>query len=162
MASKTGTLSWEALAGRVNLFAVHAALYRLLGGRLVGKDVLILTTMGRKSGQPRSTPLFYVRDGGDYVIVASNGGDESYPGWWHNIRSNPHVSIQVGPRRLPCRAEKVRTEDAEELWPKLMAVYGGYARYREQTKRPLTMFRLRPAASDPALPANCRAVRTRR
>ena len=82
-----GSLRWESLADRVNIFALHTSLYRLLGGRLVGRNILILTTMGRKSGHRRSTPLFYVRDGSDHVIVASNGGEDPYPGWWHNIRA---------------------------------------------------------------------------
>src|SRR5262249_9754862 len=89
-------LPWAALADAFNVFAIHAAVYRLLGGRLVGRNMLILTTVGRKSGRVRSTPLFFVRDGADYVVVASNGGEDRHPGWWHNIRSDPNVTIQVG------------------------------------------------------------------
>lgn len=138
------TSGWEAWAAHVNLFALHGALYRLLRGRLMGKDVLVLTTVGRKTGRTRRTPLFFVRDGGDYVIVASNGGDERYPGWWHNLRADPRAAIQVRDRQLPCRAEEVGAAAAADLWPRLTAVYGGYARYRRETKRPLTLFRLRP------------------
>ena len=139
-----GSLRWESLADRVNIFALHTSLYRLLGGRLVGRNILILTTTGRKSGRRRSTPLFHVRDGSDYVIVASNGGEDPYPGWWHNIRANDRVEIQVGRQVIPCSAEPVREDGAAELWEKLCAVYGGYREYKERTKRELTIFRLKP------------------
>ena len=139
-----GSLRWESLADRVNIFALHTSLYRLLGGRLVGRNILILTTTGRKSGRKRNTPLFHVRDRSDYVIVASNGGEDPYPGWWHNIRADARVEIQVGRQVIPCSVESVREDDAAELWEKLCAVYGGYREYKERTKRELTVFRLKP------------------
>jgi deazaflavin-dependent oxidoreductase (nitroreductase family) len=135
--------SWRVMRG---IFAAHVALYRLLGGHLVGRHILILTTAGRRSGRRRSTPLFFARDGEDYVIIASNGGDERYPGWWHNVHADPEVEIQVARRRMRCRAEVANETEAPALFTKLSAVYGGYRRYREQTKRPLTIFRLTPAA----------------
>src|SRR5262250_3354956 len=141
--------SWERLAERLNLFAVHTALYHWLGGRWVGRDVLLLSTIGRRSGQRRCTALFYIRDGADYLIVASNGGEERLPGWWHNLRSNPQVSIQVGRRHMACRAEAVAARDRDALWPRFDAVYGGYRGYRQRTRRPLPIIRLRPtSASD--------------
>jgi len=136
--------SWEALADRLQLFALHGALYRLLGGRVVGRNILLLGTVGRRSGTERRTPLYFARAGEDYLIVASNGGDERYPGWWYNIRSNPRVKVQDGRRVRECSAHEVGRDEAEVLWPRLFAVYGGYRRYREQTRRPLTMFRLHP------------------
>jgi len=138
-------LRWESLADAFNVFAIHTAVYRLLGGRLVGRNMLILTTVGRKSGRGRSTPLFFVRDGADYVIVASNGGEDRHPGWWHNIRSDPNVTIQVGRTVIRCRAEVATAADRPRLWSQLDAVYGGYRRYRTATTRELTIFRLRPS-----------------
>jgi deazaflavin-dependent oxidoreductase (nitroreductase family) len=140
-------LSWESLAGSLNVFAAHAALYRLLRGRLVGRNILLLTTIGCRTGLQRCTPLYYARDAADYVIVASNGGDVWYPGWWHNIRSDPHVTIQAGARIEECLATEVSAGEAETLWPHLLAVYPGYSRYRERTSRPLTLFRLRPTSA---------------
>jgi len=134
---------WEKVAERFNVFAMHAALYRLLGGRVMGKNVLLLTTTGRKSGRKRTTPLFYVRDGDDYVIVASNGGDDQYPGWWHNLRASPSAEIQVRAQRHRRSAEEVQGDQVDAQWLKLTAVYRGYERYRQRTQRPLTMFRLR-------------------
>jgi len=137
-------LSWEGLAEYLNLFALHVALYRLLGGRMVGRNILLLHTIGRRSGERRCAALYYARDGEDYLIVASNGGEDRYPGWWHNIRSAPWVTIQVGSERRECSAQEVAAGQAEALWPRLFAVYDGFRRYRRRTTRPLTMFRLRP------------------
>ena len=137
-------MAWETVADRLSLYSIHAALYRLLRGRLVGRHILLLGTTGRRSGRQRCTPLFYVRDGSDYVIVASNGGEERYPGWWHNIRANPRVVVQVGADVVECTAHEVRDEEVDALWPRLISVFAGYARYRERTKRPLTLFRLHP------------------
>lgn len=135
---------WESWGSTRAVFAAHVGLYRLLRGRLVGHNILILTTVGRRSGRKRSTPLFFVHDGDDYVVIASNGGEDRYPGWWHNIRSNPDIDIEVGARTIACRAEKANDDDIPRLWEKLTAVYGGYATYRERTQRELTILRLRP------------------
>lgn len=142
--SSTGLLRWESWPVTRYVFAGHVALYRLFGGRWVGKHTLILTTTGRKSGRQRSTPLLYVRDGGDYIIVASNGGEDRYPGWWHNIRQNPSVQIQVGRKIIACRAVRASGEATPRLWAKLTAIYDGYRTYRGHTQRELTIFRLTP------------------
>ena len=82
MGHRKGLFRWESLAERLSIFALHAAAYRLLGGRLVGKNILLLTTTGRRTGKRRTTPLFYARDAGDFIVIASNGGEDAYPGWW--------------------------------------------------------------------------------
>jgi deazaflavin-dependent oxidoreductase (nitroreductase family) len=135
---------WESWRIMPAVFAVHVALYRLLGGRFVGRNILILTTIGRKSGRKRSTPLFFARDGETWVIVASNGGEDRYPGWWYNVHANPEVEIEVGRTAIRCRAEAASAADTPALFEKLCAVYAGYRRYRERTRRELTVFRLRP------------------
>jgi len=140
------TLRWESWRIMPALFAAHVALYRLLGGRLVGRNILILTTTGRRTGRKRSTPLFFARDGEDWVIIASNGGEDRYPGWWHNLRSNPEVDVEVGREVARCRAEAASAADTPVLFAKLCAVYGGYRGYRERTERELTIFRLRRAS----------------
>ncbi len=140
---------WESLRLASLGFTAHVPLYRLLKGRLVGRNILILTTTGRRTMRKRSTPLFYVSDRGDYVIIASNGGEDHYPGWWHKIQANPDLEIEVGAIRLHCRAHRIGEQaDAEQLFERLSAVYGGYLKYRHRTARELTLFRLRkrPAA----------------
>jgi deazaflavin-dependent oxidoreductase (nitroreductase family) len=150
-------VAWESWKVTPVLFAAHKALYRLLGGRLVGKNVLILTTRGRRSGRARSTPLFFARDGDDYVVVASNGGEARQPNWWHNLRADPNVSIQVGRHTMACRAERARSDDVPRLWAKLLLIHGGYETYRRRTARELTLFRLRPLTRHHA---SARAERT--
>ena len=140
---------WEAIAERFSIFAMHRELYRALGGRFVGQNILILSTMGRRTGQRRSTLLYYVQDGEDYVVIASNGGDDRYPGWWYNIRANPDVEIEVGRSRIPCKAEPVREADRRPLFVKLAHVCSGYTKYEQRTSRELTVFRLRARAMRP-------------
>jgi deazaflavin-dependent oxidoreductase (nitroreductase family) len=138
----------------VDFPTLHAGWYRALGGRLAGRNTLLLTSIGRRTGLPRTTPLLFVREGADYVIIASNGGDEPYPGWWHNLRANPEVEIQVGRRRIACRASEADETERAGLAAKLDAIYGGYETYRRKTRRELTIFRLRPSPApgfDPGL-----------
>ncbi len=148
-ASRSRAPRWEAIAERFSIFAMHRELYRALGGRFVGRNILILTTTGRRTGRRRSTPLYYVRDGEDYIVIASNGGDDWYPGWWYNILANPDVEIEVGRSRIPCKAERVSEADGRPLFAKLTGVYAGYARYEQRTTRELTLFRLRARALRP-------------
>ncbi len=147
--SRSRAPRWEAFADRFGIFAMHRALYRALGGRFVGRNLLILSTMGRRTGQRRSTLLYYVQDGEDYVVIASNGGDDRYPGWWHNIRANPDVEIEVGRSRISCEAEPVREADRRPLFVKLARVFPGYTKYEQRTSRELTVFRLRARAARP-------------
>jgi deazaflavin-dependent oxidoreductase (nitroreductase family) len=109
--------------------------------------MLILTSVGRRTGRRRSTPVYFVPDAGDYVVIASNGGEDRYPGWWYNIRANPEVEIEIGRRRFACTARRVEdTADAARLFSRLSAVFGGYQGYRRRTKRELTLFRLTPSS----------------
>ncbi len=144
-------LHWESSRLASLGFRVHVALYRLLRGRLVGRNILVLTTVGRRTKRKRATPLHFVLDKDDYVIVASNGGEDRYPGWWHNIQANPDVEIDVGALRLACRARRVTEQpDGEQLFARLCVIYGGYGKYRQRTSRELTIFRLTPASSGSA------------
>jgi deazaflavin-dependent oxidoreductase (nitroreductase family) len=98
----------------------HQALYRLSGG-LLGKHVggrpaLLLTSKGRRSGVLRTVALIYARRGGDLVVVASNGGSERHPGWYHNVVADPVVSVQIGRRRLRATARTAEGSEREELW----------------------------------------------
>src|SRR5262249_7895791 len=99
----------------------------------------------------RRTPLYFARADEDYLIVASNGGDERYPGWWYNIRSNKRVKIQDGYLMRECSAHEVERAEAEVLWPRLLAACGGFGGDGGHTRRPLTMFRLHPLAGEAAL-----------
>ncbi len=128
--------------------AGHTTVYRTTGGKLGGKmqgsPVLLLETTGRKSGKRRTTPLLYLPDGSNMVIVASKGGATKHPAWWLNLRENPETEVQVGPRTLEVRAEETTGKDRERLWQRLVAMYPGYADYQRRTDREIPVVRLRP------------------
>lgn len=99
---------------------LHQTLYRLSGG-LVGRHVgsrpaLLLTTRGRRSGEPRTVALIYARRGDDFVVVASNGGSDRHPGWYYNMTADPHVTVQVGRHRQTAVAHQADDSDRQELW----------------------------------------------
>ena len=120
---------------------IHSAAYRatngVLGGRLAGRDMLLLTTRGRRSGEPRTTPLSYLADGDDYVIVASNNGGPKDPAWWLNLTADPQAEVQVAGERHAVRARRAEGEERSRLWPLLVAYNPPYATYAKRTTRPL-------------------------
>lgn len=128
--------------------AGHTVVFRATGGRLGGKmqgsPVLLLETTGRKSGTRRTTPLLYLPDGENMVIVASKGGATRHPSWWLNLRANPTTEVQVGARNIGVEAEETAGEDRERLWRQLVAMYPGYADYQRRTDREIPVVRLRP------------------
>jgi deazaflavin-dependent oxidoreductase (nitroreductase family) len=128
----------------------HAHLYRLTGGLVGGRlpnglNVLLLDHVGAKSGKRRTTPLVYIRDGDDLLLVASKGGAPRNPAWFHNLRANPGTQVQVGARRIAVTARIATAEERERLWPKVVETYSGYAGYQARTKRQIPLVILEPA-----------------
>lgn len=123
--------------------ALHALLYRASGGRLGGKlgraPVLLLTTTGRRSGRPRTTPLTYLRHGDELVLVASFGGSDSHPEWYLNLRRRPEVEVQIGRERRRMLARTATPAERARLWPQVVEMYPGYARYQGRTSRPIPL-----------------------
>jgi deazaflavin-dependent oxidoreductase (nitroreductase family) len=101
--------------------------------------MLLLTTVGRRSGRERVVPLLYVEDGGRFVVVGSNGGDARPPAWWLNLRARPEARIQIGGERFAVRARQASAGESERLWPELLAVYPPYADYRRRTRREIPL-----------------------
>ncbi|MEO3803569.1 nitroreductase family deazaflavin-dependent oxidoreductase [Nonomuraea sp. B1E8] len=97
--------------------------------------VLLLTTKGRKSGRPYTTPLIYQRHGDDHVIVASKGGDPDHPEWYKNLLANPDVDVQVKDQRFKARARTAIPEEKPELWRLMTATWPDYDNYQRQTDR---------------------------
>ena len=131
------------------VMAGHTAVYRatngLVGHRFPGAPpMLLLDHVGAKSGTKRTSPLVYVEDGDDLVLVASKGGNPKHPAWYHNLRANPDTTIQVGSKRRAVRARVATDEERKRLWPKAVEVYGGYAGYQERTKRKIPLVILEP------------------
>ena len=129
--------------------ALNIWLYRLSGGRLMGKmgaaPILLLTSTGRKSGRPRTVPLLYLKDDGNFVIVASLGGAPKHPAWFLNLEANPNVQLQVGRERLAAAARRASTEEKARLWPRLVAIYPQYEDYQKRTSRNIPVVILSPA-----------------
>ena len=127
---------------------VHRALYRLTGGRIgahAGRaNMLLLETLGRRSGQRRVTPLLYVADGERFVVVASNAGDDRNPAWLLNLRKHPAAEIQVGKRRIPVQSREATEAESERLWPLLQSSYTYYRDYRTRTQRHIPIVILEP------------------
>lgn len=139
--------SWPVLN---RLMKGHAVVYRatrgLIGHRIPGlAPMLLLDHVGAKSGTKRTTPLLYLRDGEDLVIVASKGGHPRHPAWYHNLSANPDTTVQVGARRRAVRARVARPEERRRLWPKVVAAYGGYREYQQRTGREIPLVILEPA-----------------
>jgi deazaflavin-dependent oxidoreductase (nitroreductase family) len=128
----------------------QVALYRSSGGRLGGKvkgaPVLLLDNVGRKSGKPRTTPLLYMLDGENVVIVGSRGGSDATPAWWLNLQANPATTVQIKRERRNVVARQATAEERAELWPRLTEIYGDYAVYQTRTSREIPVIILGPVS----------------
>jgi F420H(2)-dependent quinone reductase len=126
----------------------HVGAYRLSGGRIGGKfrgaPVLLLNHVGRKSGKSRTSPLLYLRDGDDLVVVASSGGASKHPVWWLNLREHPSTTVEVGSEKYAVRARQASAEEKLRLWPKLVEMYSPYADYQKRTSREIPVAILEP------------------
>jgi deazaflavin-dependent oxidoreductase (nitroreductase family) len=96
--------------------------------------MLLLDHVGAKSGVERTSPLLYVRDGEDLVIVASKGGFPKNPAWFHNLKANPDTTVQVGPHTVPVHARVAESAERERLWALAVAAYHGYEDYAVRSK----------------------------
>ena len=108
--------------------------------------MLLLDHVGAKSGTKRTSPLLYVRDGEDIVIVASKGGFPKHPAWFHNLRANPDTTVQVGSERRPVHARVAKPEERDRLWALAVEAYRGYEDYRPAARAA----RSRSSSSSPA------------
>ena len=107
-----------------------------------GMPVLLLNTVGRKSGKPRTTPLMYIRDGGAYVITASNSGADKHPAWFHNLEASPRVEIEIPGKRLPVSASKATPAEHDRLWAQQVAQAPFFDGYQKGTTWPLAWKRI--------------------
>ena len=96
--------------------------------------MLLLDHVGAKSGTKRTSPLLYVRDGEDLVIVASKGGFPKHPAWFHNLMANPDTTVQVGSEHRPVHARVAKPEERERLWALAVEAYHGYEDYAARSK----------------------------
>jgi deazaflavin-dependent oxidoreductase (nitroreductase family) len=117
----------------------HVDRYRETDGReghdWQGTSTLLLTTTGRRSGEPRTLPLIYGRDGDHYLVVASKGGADEPPAWYLNLEADPEVEVQVWGDRFKARARTAAAEERERLWPIVTKEWPAYDEYQRKTDR---------------------------
>jgi deazaflavin-dependent oxidoreductase (nitroreductase family) len=119
---------------------INTWLYKRTDGKVGGKflkgaPVALLTTTGRKTGEPRVSPLLYLRDGDRVILVASQGGAANNPMWYLNLKANPKVTIQIKDEVLNLTARDATEAEKAEYWPKLVAMYSSFDDYQSWTDR---------------------------
>ena len=125
-------LAWKLGSG------AHAGVYRATGGKLFGRmgksPILLLNTVGRKSGKKRTSPLLYAMDGEDFVVIA----------WYLNLMATPEATVEIEDREVRVRAEEADSEEKSRLWQKMVEMYPAYDSYQEKTEREIPLLVLRP------------------
>lgn len=150
--SKPWVLGIIKVMSRVNTWT-----YRVSGGRIGGSwrvgsalkapvPVCLMTTTGRKSGEPRTVPLLHLPEGDRVLLVASQGGLPKHPQWYKNVLANPDVTIQVGRRSRAMTAREATPEERAELWPRLVERYSDFASYQANTSRVIPVVICEPRA----------------
>jgi deazaflavin-dependent oxidoreductase (nitroreductase family) len=127
----------------------HVQRYRETGGKVghiwrEGSTILLLTTIGRKTGEKRTMPLIYAEDEGRYIVVASKGGAPDHPGWYKNLEKTPEVELQVKDQVISARARTAHGEERARLWRKMNTVWRHYDEYAEKTQREIPVVVLEP------------------
>jgi deazaflavin-dependent oxidoreductase (nitroreductase family) len=117
---------------------------RATSGPFRGGSVLILTTVGAKSGETRENPLAYTRAGDSYVVIASKGGAPSNPAWFHNLVANPDVKLEVRGETIPVRARVAEGEEHQRLYDAQAKLMPGFAEYQKKTTRKIPVVVLEP------------------
>lgn len=130
------------------LSRLHAVVYRLTGGvlgrRLVGNDMLLLTTRGSRTGRRHTVPLLYLRDDETMIVIASWGGRPENPDWYGNLEAQPRATVQVRSRVSAVRARTATPAEREAWWPRIVAAYPGYRAYQSHTDRIIPVVFLEP------------------
>ncbi len=130
---------------------LNVPLYRVSGGRLAGKvgdgPVLLLTTTGRKSGEPRTAPVLYLERGASLILIDTNAGNEKLPGWSHNLKAKPEAEVQIGRHTMAVTARVARGAEREELWRACNEQYSGFDDYVKWLERTPSVWVLEPVGA---------------
>jgi F420H(2)-dependent quinone reductase len=120
--------------------------FRAAGGRFEGRDLLLLTTIGRQSGLPRTTPMMFVRDGGRLLVIASNAGAPRHPNWYRNLVANPTVTVEVDGETYPAAATPLDGEDHRQTFARIAQRYPFFAEHQARVRRriPVVLLTRRP------------------
>lgn len=118
------------------------------GTTLRGMPVVVVTSVGARTGKLRKTPLMRVEHEGEYAVVASRGGAPRHPVWYYNLKANPHVELQDGPDKRDYLAREVTGEEKAQWWARAVAAYPPYADYQAKTTREIPVFVLTPMPAE--------------
>lgn len=127
----------------------HVQFYKATGGKFAGKQLLLLTTRGRNTGKLRMSPLMRIEDGDNYLIAGSVGGSPRHPGWFHNLKDDPHVQVQVGSKIENRVARIAEGEERDRLWQKFVEARSQFGDYQERTDRIIPVVVLEPNHNSP-------------
>ena len=133
--------AWPLLRRAMGLHTVAYRATRGVIGHKVpgGPPMLLLDHVGAKSGQKRTSPLVYGRDGDDIVLVASKGGNPKNPAWFHNLKANPDARVQIGSEFIDVHARVASPPERERLWPRMVEIWPGYEGYQARTDREIPL-----------------------
>ena len=131
--------------GRINTWIYRRNGGEGLGGTMQNSPIALLTTIGRKTGEPRVSPLLYLRDGDRVILAASRGGSDKNPMWYLNLKANSEVSVQVKKEVLDLTARDATDEERAKYWPQLVAMYPTFEDYQSWTHRTIPIIICDPA-----------------
>lgn len=127
---------------------LHVAVYRTSSGKFAGKianlPILLLTTVGAKSGKSHTSPIVYIKDNQDYLVTASAGGMDGHPGWYFNLKKSPETTIQIGDKTFNIKATITDGEERMLLYEKFKAASSNFVKYEKSTSRVIPIIRLTP------------------
>lgn len=118
-----------------------------VGGQFAGAPLLLLTTVGAKSGQRRTNPVMYLPDGDRLLVFASKGGAPTSPDWYHNLVAHPRVTVEVGPEKFEADTEVLKGEERDRVYAEQAKRYPGFAEYQQSTSRTIPVVALHRAAA---------------
>jgi deazaflavin-dependent oxidoreductase (nitroreductase family) len=125
---------------------LHAWLWKLTGGKLGNAfgtaPFMMLTTRGRKTGRERTTPVLYLQDGADLIVVASFGGNDMHPAWYLNLERCPEAEVIINGERRRLLASQVSSEEKKLIWARLVKMYPNFAVYQQRTRREIPLLQL--------------------
>jgi len=130
---------------RINTFFYRRGNGRGLGTTVGGISVALLTTTGRKTGEPRVSPLYFYRDGVKVIVAASKGGSDKHPMWYLNLKADPKVSVEIKDEKLELTARDATEDERNLYWPKLVEMYPTYDDYQSWTDRKIPLVVCEPA-----------------
>ncbi len=127
-----------------NVIEEFRANHGKVGGMWEGRPLLLITTTGAKSGERRTHPVMYLREGDRLFIFASKGGAPSHPAWYHNLVAHPEVTVEVGGETFPATAKPVTGEEHDHIYARLAQMYPQFGEYQQKTSRTIPVIELQP------------------